>query len=255
MAGTERKNGGSAMKEHVLASFRLLVAFTVLLGGIYPLMVWAAARLAAPGASSGSFVTSGGRVVGSSLVGQRFAAPGHFHGRPSAAGDAGYDATSSGGTNLAPTSKKLADSVKAAVEAIRKDDPAEGPFPADAVVSSGLGPASRPPGEPAGAAAAKGDPVRAPVPADAVTSSGSGLDPHISPANALRQTARIAAATGIPEPRLREMVARRTEGRFAGLFGEPRVNVLLLNLDVDSVAAGRAAATAAPAAPVVSSLR
>ena len=216
MNGT--KNGGSAMKEHVLTSLRLLFALTLLLGLAYPVVVWGAARLVAPKAASGSFETAGGRTVGSSLIGQKFAAAGHFRSRPSAAGDNGWDATASGGSNLAPTSRKLADSVKAAVEGIGKDDPAVGP-----------------------------------VPADAVTSSGSGLDPHISPAYALRQVARIAAATGVPEPRLREMVARRTERRFAGLFGEPRVNVLLLNLELDAAVAARAPAPAAASA--TSSLR
>ena len=190
------------MREHLATSFRLLLAMTVLLGLGYPVIVWGAARLVAPKASSGAFESAGGRVVGSSLIGQKFAAAGHFRGRPLAAGDAGYDATSSGGSNLAPTSKKLADSIKAAVEAVQKDDPAPGP-----------------------------------VPADAVTSSASGLDPHISPEYALRQVPRIATATGVPESQLKEMVARRTEGRFLGLFGEPRVNVLFLNLDVDRTVA------------------
>jgi potassium-transporting ATPase KdpC subunit len=196
------KNGGSAMREHLVTSIRLVLAMTVLLGLGYPVIVWGAARLVAPKASSGAFESAGGRVVGSSLIGQKFAAVGHFRSRPSAAGDAGYDAKSSGGSNLAPTSKKLADSIKAAVEAVRKDDPAPGP-----------------------------------VPADAVTSSASGLDPHISPEYALRQVPRIATATGVPKSWLKDMVARRTEGRFVGLFGEPRVNVLLLNLDVDRAVA------------------
>ena len=205
MKNASMKNGGSTVLEHVVPSLRLLLALTVLLGLAYPVAVWGAARLVAPKASTGSFETAGGRVIGSSLIGQKFAAPGHFHGRPSAAGDAGWDATSSGGTNLAPTSKKLADSIKAAVEAVQKDDPAPGP-----------------------------------VPADAVTSSASGLDPHISPEYALRQVSRIATSTGVPESQLKEMVARRTEGRFVGLFGEPRVNVLLLNLDVDGAKTKRA---------------
>ena len=199
MRNASMKNGGPTVLEHIVPSLRLLLALTVLLGLAYPVAVWGAARLVAPKASTGSFETAAGRVIGSSLIAQKFAAPGHFHGRPSAAGDAGWDATSSGGTNLAPTSKKLADSVKGAVEAVRKDDPAPGP-----------------------------------VPADAATSSASGLDPHISRDYALRQVARVAAATGVPEARLKEMVAARTEGRFLGIFGEPRVNVLLLNLEVDA---------------------
>jgi K+-transporting ATPase ATPase C chain len=192
------RNGDSTVKDHLVTSVRLLVALTLLLGLGYPVVVWGAARLIAPKASAGTFESAGGRVVGSSLIGQKFAAAGHFHGRPSAAGDNGWDATSSGGTNLAPTSKKLADSIKGAVDAVRKDDPAPGP-----------------------------------VQADAVTSSASGLDPHVSPEYALRQVPRVAAASGVPEAQLKAMVASMTEGRFLGLFGEPRVNVLLLNLEVD----------------------
>ncbi len=197
-------NGTSSMKDHILISVRLLTALTLLLGVAYPLAVWAIGRVAFRDAANGSFVSANGRVVGSSLIGQRFTRPEHFHGRPSAAGDAGYDATSSGGSNLAPTSKKLADGVTAAVEAVRKEDPGTGP-----------------------------------VPADAVTASASGLDPHISPAYALRQVPRVARATGLPEADLRSLVGRRTERKLLGLFGEERVNVLLLNLHVDAVRAAR----------------
>lgn len=185
------------MKDHVFVSVRLIVVFTLLLGFGYPAAVWAVGQVAFPGAASGSFVSRDGKVVGSALIGQAVTSPGLFRTRPSAAGS-GYDATASGGSNLGPTSKALADRVIAEVARARAENPG----------------------------------TKGPVPADAVTSSGSGLDPHISPGFALWQVPRVAKESGIPSPDLEAMVARRTEGRFLGLFGEPRVNVLLLNLDV-----------------------
>ena len=185
------------MKDHVFVSVRLLVVFTLLLGFGYPAAVWAVGRVAFPSAAGGSFVARDGKVVGSSLIGQAVTSPGFFRTRPSAAGN-GYDAAASGGSNLGPTSKALADRVTAEVAEARAEN-----------------------------IAAKG-----PVPADAVTASGSGLDPHVSPEFALWQVPRVAKETGIPAANLEAMVARRTEGRFLGLFGEPRVNVLLLNLDI-----------------------
>lgn len=188
------------MKEHVLVSVRLLVVFTLLLGFAYPAAVRAIGRVAFDDSAGGSFLTREGKVVGSSLIGQATTSPGLFRPRPSAAG-AGYDAPASGGSNLGPTSKALADRVKAEVARVRAESPG-----------------------------AKG-----PVPADAVTASASGLDPHVSPAFALWQVPRVAKETGIPATALEALVAKRTEGRFLGLFGEPRVNVLLLNLDVTGV--------------------
>ena len=185
------------MKENVLASVRLLVAFTLLLGFAYPVTVWAIGRLAFPRAAEGSFVAHGGRIVGSALIGQAVTSPGLFRTRPSAAGS-GYDAAASGGSNLGPTSKALADRVATEVAKARAENPGS----------------------------------KGPVPADAVTASGSGLDPHVSPEFALWQVPRVSRESGIPAAELEAMVARRTEGRFLGLFGEPRVNVLLLNLDV-----------------------
>ncbi|MBK9375124.1 MAG: potassium-transporting ATPase subunit KdpC [Holophagales bacterium] len=185
------------MKDHVFVSVRLLVVFTLLLGFGYPATVWAVGRLAFPGAAGGSFVARDGKVVGSSLIGQAVTSPGLFRTRPSAAGS-GYDAAVSSGSNLGPTSKALADRVTAEVAKARAENPA----------------------------------TKGPVPADAVTASGSGLDPHVSPEFALWQVPRVAKETGIPAADLEAMVARRTEGRFLGLFGEPRVNVLLLNLEV-----------------------
>lgn len=187
------------MTRNALVSLRLLVVFTVLTGLIYPAAVWAIGRVAFPRAASGSLLTQGGKVVGSELIGQAVTSPGLFRPRPSAAGS-GYDGFASGGSNLGPTSKALADRVATEVDRCRAEDPA-----------------------------AKG-----PVPADAVTASGSGLDPHVSPVFALWQVSRVARESGVPASELREMVARRTEARFLGLFGEPRVNVLLLNLDVRS---------------------
>jgi len=186
------------MKENLLPSIRLYLVLTLLLGLGYPAAVWGVGRIAFREQADGSFLRKEERVVGSSLIGQAFSSPRLFHGRPSAAGERGYDASASGGTNLGPTSKKLADSVREAVAALRAENP-------NAV---------------------------APVPADAVTSSGSGLDPHISPDFARWQVSRVAAATGFPAADLEAMIAARTEGRFLGLYGESRVNVLLLNLDV-----------------------
>jgi len=194
------------VKDHVLVSIRLLVVFTLLLGIGYPAAVWAVGRVAFRDAANGSFVSRDGKVVGSALIGQAVTTPGLFRTRLSAAGN-GYDATASGGSNLGPTSKALADRVVAEVAKARAENPG-----------------------------AKG-----PVPADAVTASGSGLDPHVSPAFALWQVPRVAREAGIPAADLEAMVARRTEGRFLGIFGEPRVNVLLLNLDLrDRAAAARA---------------
>ena len=199
------------MKDHVLVSIRLLVVFTLLLGFGYPAIVRAVGRIAFRDAADGSLVSRDGKVVGSALIGQAVTSPGLFRTRPSAAGN-GYDAAASGGSNLGPTSKALAERVAAEVARTRAENP----------------------GAPG------------PVPADAVTASGSGLDPHVSPEFALWQVPRVAAETGIPAAALAALVATRTEGRFLGLFGEPRVNVLLLNLDVRArTGAATSAASAA----------
>lgn len=188
------------MKEHFLPSIRLFLALTVLLGLGYPALVWGFGRLAFRDAADGSLLRKGEATVGSLLIGQSFSMPGHFHGRPSGAGEHGYDPMASGGTNLGPTSKKLADAVRDAVAVVRQENPE----------SSG------------------------PVPADAVTSSASGVDPHISPAYARLQIPRVARETGIPAGELEALVARVAQGRFLGLYGEPRVNVLSLNLEIDT---------------------
>lgn len=183
-----------------------VVVLTVLLGGVYPTAVWGVSHLFWRDKAEGSFVTADGRVVGSELIGQGFRSPKYLHSRPSAAGKEGYDATASQGTNLGPTSADLARAIAAAIAVARTDRP--------------------------------GDPR--PVPADLVTTSASGLDPHLSPDAALWQAARIARARGLPEERVAEVIARHVEPRTLGLFGEPRVNVLLTNLDLDrSLTPGR----------------
>ena len=186
------------MKENVFGSLRLFLALTLLLGLGYPALVWAIGRVTFRDKADGSLVPKDNVTVGSSLIGQSFVMPGHFHGRASAAGS-GYDATATGGTNLGPTSKKLADSVKDAVTSVRSDE---------GVATS--------------------------VPADAVTSSGSGLDPHISPEYARLQISRVSRETKIPAADLEGLVARNTDGRFLGLYGESRVNVLALNMAIDA---------------------
>lgn len=186
------------MKEHLLPSIRLYLVLTLVLGFGYPAVVWAVGRVAFRDAAGGSFIPKGDALVGSSLIGQSFVMPGHFHGRPSAAGN-GYDATASSGTNLGPTSQKLADAVKDAVKAVRDDEGVTGS-----------------------------------VPADAVTSSGSGLDPHISPEYAQLQIPRVSRETRIPAADLEALVTRNTEGRFLGVYGESRVNVLALNVEIDT---------------------
>lgn len=186
------------MKLLVRSSLYVIV-LTVLTGGIYPALVYAAGQIFWREKANGSFVQSGGRVVGSELIGQSFQDPRYLHSRPSAAGKSGYDATSSGGTNKGPTDADLAKAIAAAVAEARKDRPGD----------------------------------TRPVPADLVTSSQSGVDPHLSPDAAQWQAARIALARGTTEERVLGVIRRHVEPRTLGLFGEPRVNVLLTNLDLD----------------------
>jgi K+-transporting ATPase ATPase C chain len=187
------------MTSHLLPAFRLVTVMTVLTGLIYPAAVTGLAQVLFSSKAHGSLITVDGRVVGSSLIGQTFAQAGYFHPRPSAAGANGYDAAYSGGSNLGPTNRKLLDRVQASVEQYRKENPA----------------------------------YTGPIPADAVTASGSGLDPHISPANAEIQTARVAAARGLAATSVRTLVAAATEQPWLGFIGEARVNVLELNLALD----------------------
>lgn len=188
---------------HMIAEFRTSLLITLLLivlcCGIYPLAVWAIAQGAFSRQANGSLVESRGKIVGSSLLAQGFAGPAYFHPRPSAAGQ-GYDAANSSGTNLGPTSKKLIEDVKQRV--------------ADYRAENGL-------------------PPDVPVPADAVTSSASGLDPHISVENARFQASRVAKARGLSREEVLRKIAAHTEGRDLMILGEPRVNVLMVNLDLD----------------------
>ena len=188
------------MRENILTSLRVTVVTLVLLGVAYPLAVTGVARVLFPHRAGGSIVLdASGRKVGSELIGQGFTSSAYFQPRPSAAGEKGWDGLSSSGSNLGPTSAKLRDRVAADAARLRTENPAA--------------PAS--------------------VPADLVTTSGSGLDPHLSPTGALWQVARVAGARGVSEARVRALVEDAVEGREFGLLGEPRVNVLLLNLALD----------------------
>jgi K+-transporting ATPase ATPase C chain len=175
------------------------LSLAVILCGIYPLIVWVLGQGLFPAKANGSPIVRDGRLVGSSLIAQGFTHPKYFHPRPSAAGE-GYDAASSGGSNLGPTSKQLIDAVGERVAAYR----AENGLSSDAL-----------------------------VPVDAVTASASGLDPHISLKNALLQARRVAKARGLKEEEVRHLIKIHTEGRDLLIFGEPRVNVLMLNLTLD----------------------
>jgi len=183
---------------------------TVLTGIVYPLAVWGIAQTIFPAQAGGSLIVAGNKVVGSSLIGQNFSSPRYFQSRPSAAGDKGYDAANSSGSNLGPTNKALIDAVKLRLKSFIESNPAANPRQ---------------------------------VPVDLVTASGSGLDPEISPAAADLQVARVAHARGISEDQVRQLIAENTRPRSAGIFGEPGVNVLLLNLALDRAAGGNGGTT------------
>jgi potassium-transporting ATPase KdpC subunit len=187
------------VKKNLLISIWMTLATTVLLGIIYPLVVTGLAQLLFPAKANGELIVRDGKTVGSRLLGQPFTSPGYFHSRPSAAGAAGYDGTASGGSNLGPTNKALLDRVSASVQSLRTENP------------------------------------KVPIPIDLVTASGSGLDPHISPAAADFQVPRVARERGMSESELRALVKKHTEGRQYGFLGESRINVLELNLELDSV--------------------
>jgi K+-transporting ATPase ATPase C chain len=187
------------MREHIRPALVLLALFTVLTGVIYPLVVTGIAQLVFPRQANGSLIVKDGKPVGSSLIGQPFDDPKYFWSRPSATTPFPYNAGSSSGSNLSPTNPDLVKAVQGRVDALRAADPEN----------------------------------TAPVPVDLVTASASGLDPHISPAAALYQVHRVAKARQLDERAVQRFVAQHTEGRWLGLLGEPRVNVLELNLALD----------------------
>ena len=191
---------GNDIKTALRPAIALLLLFTLITGLAYPLAITGVAQLAFPHQANGSLIRDGNRIVGSELIGQGFASPRYFHPRPSAAGK-GYDASASSGSNLGPTSKALADNIRQ------------------------------------GIAQARTDGVAGPVPADMVTASGSGLDPDISPANALDQVHHVAVARGISEEQVHQLVERSTLPGTLGILGEPHVNVLLLNRQLDRIGA------------------
>ncbi len=191
------------MLVHLRPAFVITALFTLLIGLAYPLTITGFAQLAVPSAANGSLVVRDGKIVGSALIGQAFTSDRYFWPRPSAAGEKGYDATGSSGSNLGPLSKKLIERVSADVATLKK----------------------------AGATT---------IPADAVTASASGLDPHISPAYAALQIARVAAARNVSESRVRSIVESLTERPLLGLIGEPRLDVLWLNLALDVALRGGA---------------
>jgi potassium-transporting ATPase KdpC subunit len=182
---------------NLLIAVLMTIVTTLLLGIVYPLVVTGVAQVLFPAKANGQLIERDGKMVGSRIIGQAFSSAGYFRSRPSAAGT-GYDAANSAGTNLGPTNEKLVDAVKAAVDAAKQENPA------------------------------------VPVPVDLVTSSASGLDPHISPAAAEFQVPRVARERGIPEDEVRRLVSVHSAGRQFGILGEPVVNVLELNLALDT---------------------
>ena len=189
------------MREQLTTALRAIVLLTVLTGLIYPAVVTGLCQILFKNQANGSLIEQNGQVIGSTLLAQSFTRPEYFHPRPSAAGTDGYDPTASGGSNLGPTSQKLYDRVKASAAGFRKENPD----------------------------------YSGPIPADALTASGSGLDPHISVANAHAQAARVAKSRGASNAQIENLIASATENRDLGFLGEPRVNVLTLNrrLDLD----------------------
>jgi K+-transporting ATPase ATPase C chain len=200
------------MSREIRPAIVLIVALTLITGLVYPLVMTGLAQVLFPSRANGSMIEKDGKVIGSALIGQVFAEDKYFHGRPSATNtpdpkdanktvDAPYNAANSGGSNLGPTNKALIDRVKGDVDKLKAENASE------------------------------------PVPIDLVTTSGGGLDPHITPQAALFQVPRVAKARNMPEDRVRQLVNQNVEGRTLGLLGEPRVNVLALNLALDRAAA------------------
>jgi potassium-transporting ATPase KdpC subunit len=190
------------MKKHLITALLMTVVMTVLLGLIYPLAITGLAQVLFRDKANGQLVSRNGEVIGSRIIAQPFTSANYFHPRPSAAGN-GYDAANSGGTNLAPTNQKLIDRVRADAASLQKENPNQ------------------------------------PIPVDLLTTSASGLDPEISPAAAEFQIPRVARERGVSEPALRDLVRKHTQQRDLGLLGEPRVNVLELNLALDEMTSKR----------------
>jgi len=188
------------MRSTLLIAIRYTIVTTILLGVVYPLVVTAVAQLTMRHKADGQLITRNGVVIGSAIIGQNFASERYFHGRPSAAGN-GYDAANSGGSNLAQSNSALVDRINGAVAAYQKQNPGKA------------------------------------VPIDLVTTSASGIDPDVSPAAALYQIPSVAAARHLPEDTVRNLVEAHVQGRQFGVLGEPRVNVLQLNLDLDALPA------------------
>lgn len=197
---------GTELRAALRPAIAILLLMSALLGIIYPLAILGVGQAVMPFQANGSVMRDGDRITGSALIGQSFAAPGYFNGRPSAAGD-GYDASASSGSNLGPTSQALIDRVKEAV-------------PATGLAGN--------------------------IPADLVTASGSGLDPHLSPAAALAQAERIASTRGVSEQAVRSLVTSATERPLLGFIGEPRVNILAINRQLDRLAPSRSGARTTP---------
>jgi K+-transporting ATPase ATPase C chain len=187
------------MLEQLLPAVRMTLVLTVLTGMLYPALITGIAQAIFPKQANGSLIEVNGKVIGSELIGQKFSKPEYFQGRPSVAGD-GYDAANSGASNLGPTSQKLVERIKADAEKFRKENPD----------------------------------FSGPIPADLLTASASGLDPHLSTASAAAQVARVAKARGITQDQAQQLVDRFTERRQLGFLGESRVNVLKLNIELDS---------------------
>ncbi|MGQ0556405.1 MAG: potassium-transporting ATPase subunit KdpC [Nitrospiraceae bacterium] len=187
------------MKDQIRPALTMLLLMTVLTGLVYPLAVTGLAQVFFPDQANGSLIVRDGKVIGSKLIGQYFDKPEYFWGRPSATAPFPYNAAASGGSNLGPTNTALIEAVEARVAVVRSADPGND----------------------------------SPIPVDLVTASGSGLDPHISPAAAQYQLRRVARARGLDEAVVRDLVLQHTEARQLGVLGEPRVNVLLLNLALD----------------------
>jgi K+-transporting ATPase ATPase C chain len=187
------------MKNEIVVALRMTLVTLFLTGLVYPLAVTGLAQVVFPAQANGSLITQEGRVIGSELIGQGFKSPGYFQSRPSAAGADGYDAANSSGSNLGPINPALTAAAQARIDALHDADPGN----------------------------------TTPIPVDLVTASGSGLDPHISPAGALYQVTRVAQARKLEPQAVRQLVEQHTEGRFLGILGEPRVNVLRVNLALD----------------------